>query len=198
MKGRSLSGYQRKRVWLNDGLGRFTDVAQVVGVTDSYDGRAAALADLRNSGALDVLVANQRGPLLLYRNEVDPSRNWIELDLEGTTSNRDAIGARVEVQWKGQRQLQEVTAASGFSAQNGRRLHFGLGNASDVDAVVRWPSGTTQMLRHLAVNQRHHLVEPTPSAGWTQPASSSGRSPRVPASAGTSIDTTDKGGARGH
>src|SRR6185436_1021817 len=94
MKGRSLSGYQRKRVWINDGAGRFTEVAQVVGATDAFDGRAAALTDLRNNGALDVLVANQRGPLLLYRNDVDPARHWIELDLEGTTSNRSAIGAR--------------------------------------------------------------------------------------------------------
>ena len=63
MKGRSLSGYQRKRVWINDGFGNFTDVAQAVGATDTNDGRAVALADLRNTGVLDVIVANQRGPL---------------------------------------------------------------------------------------------------------------------------------------
>ena len=68
MRGRSLSGYQRKRVWLNDGLGTFTEVAQAVGVTDAFDGRAVALADFGNRGVLDVVVANQRGPLLLYRN----------------------------------------------------------------------------------------------------------------------------------
>ena len=71
MRGRSLSGYQRKRVWLNDGLGTFTEVAQAVGVTDAFDGRAVALADFGNRGVLDVVVANQRGPLLLYRNTVD-------------------------------------------------------------------------------------------------------------------------------
>jgi len=159
MKGRSLSGYQRKRVWINDGAGRFTEVAQVVGATDAFDGRAAALADLRNTGALDVLVANQRGPLLLYRNEVDPARHWIELDLEGTTSNRSAIGARVELQWNGMKQLQEVTAASGFSAQNGRRLHFGLGAGSVDRAVIHWPSGQTQVIEKPAVNQLHHIRE---------------------------------------
>src|SRR3954465_2572384 len=66
MPGRSLSGYQRKRLWLNDGLGRFTDVAQVVGASDTYDGRSVALADFTHRGALDVIVANQSGPLLLY------------------------------------------------------------------------------------------------------------------------------------
>jgi hypothetical protein len=160
MKGRSLSGYQRKRVWMNDGLGRFTDVAAVVGVNDTFDGRAAALADLRNSGALDVLVANQRGPLLFYRNEVDPSRHWIEFDLEGRRSNRDAIGARVELHWNGIVQRQEIMAASGFSAQNGRRLHFGLGAANRVErGVIRWPSGQTQVIESPAVNQLHHIVE---------------------------------------
>src|SRR5437868_11461350 len=99
MKGRSLSGYQHKRVWLNDGSGRFTDVAQVVGVTDTFDGRSVALADLSNRGVLDVIVANQHGPLLMYRNTVQPGRHWIELALEG---NGSAIGARVELQWDGQ------------------------------------------------------------------------------------------------
>ncbi len=67
--GRSLSGYQQKKVWINDGAGKFIDVAQAVGVTDRYDGRSVALADLWNTGALDVVVANQGGPLLIYKNE---------------------------------------------------------------------------------------------------------------------------------
>jgi enediyne biosynthesis protein E4 len=161
MRGRSLSGYQRKRVWLNDGLGRFTEVSQVVGASDTYDGRAVALADLHNRGVLDVLVANQRGPLLVYRNEVDPLRHWIQFELEGTASNRSAIGARVELQWAGNRQMQEVTAASGFSAQNARRLHYGLGTAAEVDRVViRWPSGQVQTIERPAVNTLHRIREP--------------------------------------
>ena len=64
MEGRSFSGYQQKRVWLNDGAGKFKDVAQAVGATDTYDGRSVALADLWNRGVLDVVVANQSGPLL--------------------------------------------------------------------------------------------------------------------------------------
>src|SRR5687767_9797457 len=83
MGRRSLAGYQPKKVWVNDGAGRFVDVAPMIGVTDRYDGRAVALADLSNRGALDVLVANQKGPLLLYRNEVAPGRHWIGFALEG-------------------------------------------------------------------------------------------------------------------
>ena len=163
MKGRSLSGYQRKRVWLNDGLGRFTDVAQVVGVTDTYDGRAVALADLFNRGALDVLVANQRGPLLIYKNTVAPGRHWIELALEGTTGNRSAIGARVEVQWNGHTQVQDVSGGSGFSSQNDRRLHYGLGVATRIDRIViRWPSskGRTQTIEHPGIDTILHVKEP--------------------------------------
>ena len=72
MGTRSLAGYQEKKVWINDGAGRFIDVAQMVGVTDRHDGRSVALADFGNRGMLDVVVANQRGPLLLYRNDVAP------------------------------------------------------------------------------------------------------------------------------
>jgi hypothetical protein len=160
MRGRSLSGYQRKRLWLNDGAGQFTDVAQVVGASDTFDGRAVALADLGNRGALDIIVANQRGPLLIYRNEVDPSRHWIQFELEGTRGNRSAIGARVELHWDGRVQLQEVLAASGFSAQNQRRLHYGLGAATAVDrAVIRWPSGMTQTIERPPIDMLHRVKE---------------------------------------
>ena len=161
MNGRSLSGYQRKRVWMNDGLGRFIDVAPVVGVTDVYDGRAVALADLGNRGALDVIVANQRGPLLVYRNTVQTGRHWIDFQLEGAASNRSAIGARVELHWNNKVQVQEVSGGSGFSAQNQRRLHFGLGAASAIDhVVVRWPSGRQQAIEHPQLDEVHHVTEP--------------------------------------
>lgn len=160
MRGRSLSGYQRKRLWINDGAGRFRDVAQDVGARDTFDGRAVALADLSNRGVLDVVVANQRGPLLVYRNTVVPGRHWVSFDLEGTASNRSAIGARVEVHWGSSRQVQEVHGGSGFSAENQRRLHFGLGDATVVDRVViRWPSGRSETIARPAVDQIHHIKE---------------------------------------
>ena len=114
---------------------------------DTYDGRAVALADLFNRGVLDVVVANQRGPLLLYKNTVDPKNHWIEFALEGTKSNRSAIGAQVTVQWSGQEQVQQVSGGSGFAAQNDRRLHFGLGKDPHLEKVtIRWPSGKIQTL----------------------------------------------------
>jgi enediyne biosynthesis protein E4 len=160
MNGRSLAGFQHKKLWLNAGDGHFDEVSQQVGATDTYDGRAVALADLENNGALDIVVANQGGPLLLYRNTVKPGRDWIELDLEGGPSNRSALGAQVRVRWNGQEQLQEVLAASGYAAQNEHRLHFGLGENAKVEKVtIRWPSGHVQILESPSINTLHHIHE---------------------------------------
>jgi hypothetical protein len=160
MNNRSLSGYQQKRVWINDGAGQFKEVAQIVGVTDVYDGRSVALGDFTNSGKLDAVVANQKGPALLYKNTVAPDNKWIAFELEGSASNRSAIGAQVRVFWNGQRQAQEVTGGSGFCAQNQRRLHFGLGKSANVDRVeIRWPSGKTQTVQAPETNKIHKLKE---------------------------------------
>ena len=159
--GRSLAGYQTKRLWINDGAGRFVEVARAVGVTETYDGRAVAFADLWNRGVLDVVVANQNGPLLVYKNTVKPENAWIEFELEGTKSNRSAIGAQVALYWGKGQQLQEVSGGSGFAAQNQRRLHFGLGQSERVEkAVIRWPSGKIQTIDQPAVRQLHKLKEP--------------------------------------
>jgi hypothetical protein len=170
MGRRSLAGYQPKKVWINDGAGRFVEVAAMVGAADRFDGRAVALADLGNRGMLDVVVANQRGPLLLYRNDVASGRDWIGFALEGGCTddrtaggctNRSAIGARVTLHWNGKQQVQEVSGGSGFCAQNQRRLHFGLGPGGVVEkTVVRWPSGRIQELPALPVNRVHRLEEP--------------------------------------
>lgn len=161
LKGRSLSGYQQKKVWINDGAGQFKEVSQMVGVKDRFDGRAVALADFNNDGALDAVSANQRGPLLLYRNQTLPSNHWIEFLLEGRVSNRSAIGAEVHVFWNGQQQVQEVSGGSGFCSQNPLRLHFGLGAVEAIDRVeIHWPSGRIQTLRSPRLNQILKVEEP--------------------------------------
>lgn len=161
---RSLSGYERSRLLLNESTAKrvkFRDVAQAAGLNDLLDGRAAALGDFRHAGALDIAIANQRAPLLYYENRPDPERSWIQLELVGTRSNRDAIGARVEIRFGEQRCAGVVLAASGFCAQNERALHFGLGAARRVDeARIRWPSGTEQVLKDLAGGTRHRIEEP--------------------------------------
>ncbi|AMV38363.1 CRTAC1 family protein [Planctomyces sp. SH-PL62] len=160
MRGKSLSGYQQKKVWVNDGAGRFAEVAQAVGYTDLHDGRAVVLADLWNRGVLDLVVANQKGPLLVYKNTVDPANEWIGFDLTSRSSNRSAIGAEVRVFWDGQEQLQQVSGGGGYSAQNPRRLHFGLGKNPKVEkAVIRWPSGREQVIETPTTGRVHQVEE---------------------------------------
>ena len=161
MGDQSLSGFERSRLYLNDGSARFYDVAESVGVNDRYDGRGVALADLFNRGVLDVVVANQDGPLILYRNEVERAHAWISFELRGARSNASAIGAEVRIFWDGRQQLQVVTAGAGFAAQSQRRRHFGLGLAEAVErAEIRWPSGIVQTLEDPDLNRLHVVTEP--------------------------------------
>jgi hypothetical protein len=146
---------------LNRGLNGWVDVAEAVGARDEYDGRAVALADLSNRGVVDVIVANQNQPALLYRNYPDSTNHWITFKLVGTRSNRSAIGAEVVLESGGTKQRKVVDGGMGFASQNDRRLHFGLGRREWVDRVViRWPSGREQVLTNPAVDQFHMVIEP--------------------------------------
>lgn len=157
---RSLAGYQQKKVWLNDGAGRFRDVALAVGVAETYDGRGVAVADLWNRGVLDVIVANQNAPVLIYKNKVSPDNKWISFELEGANGNRFAIGASVKVYWNGQIQKQTIDGGIGFCAQNQRRLHFGLGKSAKIEKVeIRWSSGKIQTIENPELNKVHKIKE---------------------------------------
>jgi hypothetical protein len=161
MKGRSLSGRQHQCVWINRG-GKFDDIAQAVGVTETFDGRAVVFADLWNRGVLDVVLANQKAPLCVYKNTVAKDNAWIQFKLEGTKGNRSAIGAQVTLYWNDERQIQEVSGGSGYASQNQRRLHFGLGKDAKIDrAEIRWPSGQTQTIQAPQVNMLHQVKEPS-------------------------------------
>jgi hypothetical protein len=157
----SLSGYERSAVLVRHGDSGWVDVAARVGVTDEYDGRAVALVDLFNRGVLDVVVANQNQPALVYKNSVVPGRHWITYHLVGSRSNRSAIGAEVTLYAGDTRQLQVVTGGVGFASENDRRLHYGLGATALIDSVViRWPSGTRQVVEQPAADQLHTVREP--------------------------------------
>lgn len=160
MDGRSLSGYQKKKVWLNDGAGRFNEIAQLVGVNETFDGRAVAMADLWNRGVLDVIVASQKAPVMIYKSTVAAGRNWIDFELEGLQSNRSAIGTQVKIYWNSQQQLQEIHGGSGYCSQNQRRLHFGLGESTRIDKVeIRWASGKIQIIESPELNMVHKIKE---------------------------------------
>lgn len=161
LNGRSLGGYQQNRLWINDGAGRFHDVADAVGDTLRQDSRAVAFADLWNRGVLDIIVANQGGSVSVFKNTVAKDHNWIGFKLTGVQSNRSAVGAQVVLYWNGRQQKQVVTAGSGFSSESQRRVHFGLGTVDSVQkAVIYWPSGQKQTLQSPEINQLHKIKEP--------------------------------------
>lgn len=163
MNGKSQSGYQQDKIWLNDGNGSFTDVSGDVCPYADLDGRAVAFADLWNRGVLDVIVANQDNIPLVYKNTLSGDNHWIDFDLHGTVSNADAIGARVTLEWNGRRQTQIVTGGIGFSSQNQHRLHFGLGRNTGIEkAIIAWPSGKTDEVNHPAIDSLHVIIENKP------------------------------------
>jgi hypothetical protein len=160
MYGRSHSGYQQNRIWINTGSGYFYDVAEYVTGNQTFDGRSVAMADLWNRGVLDVMVANQNGRLLVYRNDVVKENQWIAFELKGTKNNRSAIGAMVKLTWDSNTQSQVISGGIGFSSQNQRRIQFGLGQSTSIDKVeIYWPDGYHQVIEHPEVSKVHLIEE---------------------------------------
>ena len=157
--GKSLNGRERNLLFRNDGDGTFTDVAWVNAADRVEDGRGLAVADLDRDGREDLVLRNFLMPAHLLRN-VGPVRHWIQFDLVGTTSNRDAVGAKVRVRAGDRWQTGVVTAGSGFRSSSSRIRHFGLGDRTVADEVtIRWPSGHVTALRDLAADVRYRVRE---------------------------------------
>jgi hypothetical protein len=157
------AGYeQRKVVYRNDGKGRFTDVSERLGppVTTPKAGRGTAFGDFDNDGQIDVAIANVNDRPDLFRLTGDPSHHWVTLTLVGTSSNRNAIGARVRALTGDAQQWQEVRGGGSYLSQNDFRVHFGLGSAARVDRVdVRWPNGLEERWDNLDADTIHTLKE---------------------------------------
>ena len=155
------SGYERNVFYCNNRDGTFSDISAVVGMDFVEDGRAFALADFDHDGRLEVFLKNRNAPQLrLLKNvmaELPPS---IAFRLQGTKSNRDAIGASVTIETSAGRQTRTLAAGSGFLSQHSKDIFFGLGEATGpVRASIRWPSGLTQELHDLPIRSRIWVEE---------------------------------------
>jgi hypothetical protein len=139
----------------NRGDGTFIEMGAEAGpgITESHMGRGAAFGDFDNDGDVDVLIMNVNEPPSLLRNDAPPGNHWIKIRLEGTKSNRSAIGARVLARYGGKVQAQEVLSGSSFISANDPRLHFGLGAATTVDVEIHWPLGLVEKYAGLASGQ---------------------------------------------
>jgi len=149
-------------VYRNLGGGKFEDVTHLAGpgAAAEHASRGAAFGDYDNDGDIDILIMNMGERPSLLRNDLKAERHWIQLKLEGTKSNRSAIGAVVRVHASGDVQTAAVLSQSSFLSQNDLRLHFGLGAAEAVEKIeVRWPSGASETFPGVAADNVYLLVE---------------------------------------
>ena len=123
--------------------------------------RGAAVGDLNADGRLDVVVSALSAPAEVWINDTSSTNHWLEFRLEGTKSNRDAIGARIKLTADGKTQYNEVFFASGYASSSAGPVHFGLGAATSASLVeIRWPSGIVQELKDVAGGRIVKLKEP--------------------------------------
>ena len=149
----------------NDGRGAFQNVSEQAGETfhSALVGRGLAIGDIDNDGDADAVITTLNGAPILLRNNVGQDNTWIGFSLQGTKSNRDAIGAKVVVSSSGRQLVRWIAGGGSYLASHDKRLIVGLGqNASPVNVEIHWPSGTVQRLSNLKVNQYRHVVEPLP------------------------------------
>ena len=171
-QGKSWSGHETNNAFLNLGGGRFVDISAVAGLDYADDGRALAVVDWDQDGALDLVTSNRTGPQLRFLgNRNAGGGHFLALRLEGRRSNRDAIGARVELFLAGGRRLvRAVRAGDGYLGQSSRWLHFGLGATTAIDRIrVRWPSGLLEEVRGLDADRWYTLREGSGSVEPWQP-----------------------------
>jgi hypothetical protein len=155
----------------NNGNGTFSDISRESGIILNAKGRGSAYGDLNNDGLMDIIIVpvdkpgssdpNARSEVILFYNETNTTNKWVQLKLVGTTSNKNAFGARVYLYDNlGNIQLREVDGGSSHGSCNSAIVHFGLGLAEAIDSIkIIWPSGLVQMVDQVNSNQFHTIIE---------------------------------------
>lgn len=160
MGDKSLSGYEKKKLFHNDHGQSFRNEAARHGLDSVRDGRGIAVADFDNDGRLDLFVANANAEPYLYRNTMPAGRHWAQFLLEGKQSNRSAVGAQVRLTSGGTTRLEFVSGGNSFAGQSSNRLHFGLGDVAKIDQIeVRWPTGVREVFTGLEADKLTKIVE---------------------------------------
>jgi hypothetical protein len=157
----SWHGWERNRFLRNNGDGTFLEVGHATGTDMLLNSRGVAVADFWNRGFLDIAISASTDNHALLKNCAASKRHWLQIELVGRHTNRDAVGARVTIDAEGRRQYREVILGDGYGSQNSLRQHFGLDQCEVVDSLtVRWPtSGIVQTFEGLTVNRIIEVTE---------------------------------------
>ena len=158
--GLDIQDAQPNRIFQNI-AGKFSDVSDSANVASGPTGlhRGVVFADFDHDGRMDAAVTALNAPIELWWNR-SPVRNWLQLRLRGTRSNRSAIGAEVTCKSRSRTQTRCVTSTVGYASSRDLTVHFGLDADSRAALSIRWPSGTVQQLNEVAANQRLSVEEP--------------------------------------
>ncbi len=154
---------QEDQLFQNEGNGQFRDISLDLGdyFQQEYVGRGTCIGDYDNDGDLDVFIVNLNNRSMFLRNNKGNQNNWLILDLEGTSSNHDGIGAIVKVTAGGKTQAAQKKSTVGYLSQNDPRMHFGLAKNEVAQKIeIKWPSGKTQILENTKANQILTVTEP--------------------------------------
>ena len=160
---------QQAQMFLGDGKGHFREVTDQAGsyFREKQLGRGLAVADYNNDGRPDLAFSHVGGPVKLLRNATATDHHWMRLELvgDGKKSNRNAIGARIEIEAGGRKLVRWINGGSSFLSATERRQVIGLGPAAKAERItVVWPSGAKQEYRDLDAGHSWRLTE-----GKTEP-----------------------------
>jgi hypothetical protein len=200
---RDFQGHERSRLFVQlppprrpeprpaEDTPHFAELSAQAGITDEYNGRGVAVIDYDNDGALDLYVANQGAPSLLYHNRLQAAaqrHGWLGLKLIGRpdlaldvagrrrATSVDAVGARAELTAGGVTLIREVSGGTGFASQSEFRLHYGLGDLGvPTRLVVRWPSGRVQQFEGAPLAACLHGYARLVEGGALEPGAGAGR-----------------------
>ena len=173
---RTFSGGERHCAFLNtaSGQAKFADVSALTGFGFADDGRGLATVDWDFDGDLDLWITNRTAPRVRFlKNNSSSKQSFVAFRLEGngTTSNRDAIGARLELTLEGAKaatRIRTLRCGEGFLSQSSNWIHFGMGKNTAISRlVIRWPAGGTEEITALQAN-KFYLIKQGSGKGTRQ------------------------------
>ncbi|MBP88321.1 MAG: hypothetical protein CMJ64_16665 [Planctomycetaceae bacterium] len=170
--GGSWSGRERHCCFLNAGDGPFADISSVAGLDFLDDGRGIATVDWDFDGKLDLWITSRGAPGIRFLyNKISSQPGYVSVLLVGESCNRDAIGARVQVDLTDGRSLtRSLHAGDAFLSQSSKWIHFGLGSEMVARLVVHWPDGGVESFNDVAPNRRYEIVQGGTLRPWSKPS----------------------------